>query len=51
MVPPLTTARQPALTMGQVAAQAVLDMINGYAPNLPVFEAELVIRESVSRHR
>lgn len=51
MVPPLTTARQPSIKMGQVAAQAVLNMINGTLPELPVFEAELVIRESVSRHR
>lgn len=51
MVPPLTTARQPSIKMGQVAAQAILEMINGASPDLPVFEAELVIRESVSRHR
>jgi len=51
MVPPLTTARQPSIKMGQVAAQSILDMINGASPDLPVFEAELVIRESVSRHR
>ncbi len=51
MVPPLTTARQPSMPMGQVAAQAILDMINGEFPNLPVFETDLIIRESVSRHR
>ena len=51
MVPPLTTARQPSVPMGQVAAQAILEMINGITPDLPIFEADLVIRESVSRHR
>ncbi len=51
MVPPLTTARQPSVQMGQVAAQAILEMINGGSPDLPLFEADLIIRESVSRHR
>ncbi|MAU00444.1 MAG: transcriptional regulator [Anaerolineaceae bacterium] len=51
MVPPLTTAHQPSVQMGQVAAQAILQMINGNSPDLPVFKAELIIRESVSRHR
>jgi len=51
MVPPLTTARQPSINMGKVAAQAILDMMNDNSPNLPTFEAELIIRESVSRHR
>ncbi len=51
MVPPLTTVRQPSVEMGQVAAQAVLDMMNGDTPTLPVFEANLVVRESVSRNR
>jgi LacI family transcriptional regulator len=51
MVPPLTTARQPSVQMGQVAAQAILNMINGGSPDLPIFEADLIIRESVSRHR
>jgi len=51
MVPPLTTARQPSVQMGQVAAQAILDMINGSSPDLPFFEADLIIRESAGRHR
>lgn len=51
MVPPLTTARQPGMEMGQAAAQAVLEMIQGKSPQLSVFKAELVVRESVSRHR
>jgi LacI family transcriptional regulator len=51
MVPPLTTARQPAVQMGQVAAQSILEMITGKFPTFPVFQADLIIRESVSRHR
>ena len=48
-IPPLTTARQPAVALGQTAAQAILDMINKKSVELPVFTAELIIRESVSR--
>ena len=51
MVPPLTTARQPSVSLGQAAAQAILQMMNGRPADLPVFAAELIIRESVSRHR
>ncbi len=51
MVPPLSTARQPSVQMGQVAAQAMLEIMNGGDPELPTFAADLVIRESVSRHR
>ncbi|MCL4868224.1 MAG: LacI family DNA-binding transcriptional regulator [Anaerolineae bacterium] len=50
MVPPLTTMRQPAAEMGQTAAKAVLDLLNKKKPNLPLFEANLVVRESVTRH-
>ncbi len=51
MLPPLTTARQPAVQMGQTAAQGILARISGEDFDLPVFKAELVIRESVARHR
>lgn len=51
MVPPLTTARQPSVQMGQIAASAILEQINGKLPSLPVLEANLIIRESVARHR
>lgn len=50
MVPPLTTVRQPDVEMGQVAASAILDMLDGKKPDLPLFETELIIRESVARH-
>jgi len=49
MVPPLTTVRQPAVTIGQTAARAILDLLNEKRPYLPVFKAELVVRESVNR--
>jgi LacI family transcriptional regulator len=50
MVPPLTTMRQPDVEIGEAAVTAVLDMIQGKKPHLPVFETELVVRESVARH-
>ncbi|RMH01648.1 MAG: LacI family DNA-binding transcriptional regulator [Chloroflexi bacterium] len=51
MVPPLTTVRQPSILMGQEAAKAMLALLNEQSPKLPVFEGELVIRESVARQR
>ena len=51
MIPPLTTVRQPAVEMGQVAANAILDLINDESPEMKVFDAELIIRESVARQR
>ncbi len=51
MVPPLTTARQPAVDMGRMAARGILARINGEPFEFPVFKAELVIRESVARRR
>jgi LacI family transcriptional regulator len=50
MVPPLTTMRQPAVDMGRTAASAILDMLHRKKkPQVPLFEAELVVRESVAR--
>lgn len=49
MVPPLTTMRQPALQMGQVAAKGILDVLDGKKAELPSFEAKLIVRESVAR--
>jgi LacI family transcriptional regulator len=48
-IPPLTTMRQPGVEMGQTAAQAILDLINDKPVHLPIFTANLIIRESVSR--
>ena len=46
--PGLTTVRQPLLRMGQIAAQTIVDLIEGrgeYVPEIPI-EPELVVRES-----
>ncbi len=51
MVPPLTTVRQPAVHMGQVAAQAILSLVQGKQPDLPAIPVELTVRESVTRQR
>ncbi|MCA9951855.1 MAG: LacI family DNA-binding transcriptional regulator [Anaerolineales bacterium] len=50
-IPPLTTVKQPALELGLAAAKAILALINNHTPTIPVFDAELTIRESVARHR
>jgi len=49
MTPPLTTVRQPAVEMGHAAADAILQLIAKKEVELPVFETELVFRESVAR--
>lgn len=51
MIPPLTTLRQPAVEMGQAAAKAILELINGKPTEKKAFDAELIIRESVARYR
>lgn len=46
--PPLTTVRQPLLRMGQIAAQTVVDLIEGrgeYVPEIAI-EPELVVRQT-----
>src|SRR5881275_1931021 len=46
--PPLTTVRQPLLRMGQIAAQTVIDRIEGrgeYVPEIAI-EPEFVVRQS-----
>jgi DNA-binding LacI/PurR family transcriptional regulator len=55
--PGLTTVRQPLLRMGQIAAQTVVDQIEGrgeYVPEIAI-EPEFVVRESTgpvpSRHQ
>ena len=50
-IPPLTTVKQPALELGLATAKAILALINNHTPTIPVFDAELTIRESVARHR
>jgi LacI family transcriptional regulator len=45
-LPPLTTVRQPAYEMGQLAAQAALDLLGGIKPTMQLPSPELIIRES-----
>jgi LacI family transcriptional regulator len=47
--PPLTSVRQPAAEMGQAAATAVVDLLQGKSVESKVFFGEIVVRESVSR--
>lgn len=47
-IPPLTTVRQPIREMGAAAARAVVRLISGAQPRLPVFAVELVIRASTA---
>lgn len=49
MTPPLTTVRQPAVEMGEAAAQALLHILRGEPYTAPVFQTRLVVRESVAR--
>ena len=51
LTPPLTTVRQPAVELGQAAAQAIIDLINGSQQPFAPFHTELIIRESVARWR
>jgi LacI family transcriptional regulator len=51
-IPPLTTVRQHSVELGQAAAEAVLTMISGKQPVIDhIHHGELIIRESVARHR
>lgn len=45
-LPPLTTVHQPAYEMGQLAAQAMLQMLQGERPSVVVPAPRLVVRES-----
>ena len=49
--PPLTTVRQPTYEMGMAAAEALLAILNGASPALPLFEAQLIVRESTAPAR
>ncbi|AWN22791.1 transcriptional regulator [Deinococcus irradiatisoli] len=46
IVPPLTTIRQPAQQVGEIAARAAHDLMTGKTPQTPNFELRLVLRES-----
>jgi LacI family transcriptional regulator len=47
-VPPLTTVRQPTLAMGIAAVEGLMRLIDGELADLPLFEAQLVVRESTA---
>jgi len=49
--PPLTTIRQPAVEIGETAAQTILHLLQDKTFAIPEFPAELIIRESASRYR
>ncbi len=49
LTPPLTTVRQPAQEMGNLASQALLEMLNGKAFKSQLLKGSLQIRESVAR--
>ncbi|KAF0813854.1 Catabolite control protein A [Andreprevotia sp. IGB-42] len=51
LAPPLTTIRQPTFDMGIAAAQTLVDMLLGKAPEPPEMALELVVRDSTRRLR
>lgn len=51
MIPPLTTIHQPGIELGLAAARAILELMGGRPPVVEAFDGELIIRESVARHR
>lgn len=48
--PPLTTVRQPAVAIGQAAAEALVAMLKAMPYSIPVFHPELIVRESAMRY-
>jgi LacI family transcriptional regulator len=50
-IPPLTTIRQPAVRMGEIAAAALLHLMRNEPYTIPELPAELIIRESSRRQR
>jgi LacI family transcriptional regulator len=51
MIPPLTTVRQPAVELGMVATQIILDRLDSKTVTIPELKAELIVRESTTVHR
>lgn len=47
-IPPLTTVRQPAVELGHATVAAIFDLINKNIPTIPLFEPQLIVRESVA---
>ncbi len=50
-IPPLTTVRQPSVEMGQAAAAALMNLIDGQPLDQQTFKSQLIVRESVARLR
>ena len=52
-VPPLSTVRQPRETLGRLAAEALIDMLEGerrsHVPVRVVLSSELILRSSTAR--
>lgn len=50
-IPPLTTVHHPVYELGQLAAQAMLQLLAGEEPTLALPPPQLVVRESCREHR
>jgi DNA-binding LacI/PurR family transcriptional regulator len=47
--PPLTTVRQRRYTMGRLATEMMIDLLNGLSPQANIYlEGNLIVRESCS---
>lgn len=51
MIPPLTTVRQPAVELGMIATQIILDRLDNKTVVIPKLKTELIVRESTTIHR
>ncbi len=51
MTPPLTTMAQPSSEMGRCAARALISVLKNESFDIPKFNADMVIRESVKQVR
>lgn len=49
MTPPLTTVRQPAFSMGEAVAKAMLNILRNQPYSLPSLPCEIQIRDSTAR--
>jgi LacI family transcriptional regulator len=47
-IPPLSTVQHPSYEIGHLAAQAMLGLLAGESPDLPVPMPKIVVRESTA---